>query len=144
MNQESRKTGKVLRDSEITQQIIATAICVHRALGPGFLESIYEEALAVEFALSGIQFVRQYPVPLFYRDHQIGEHRLDFLVEGKIVVELKAVSRLEDIHYAIGRSYLKASGLEGGLLFNFATAPLTIKRFCRERPNADTTVDLLG
>jgi GxxExxY protein len=59
MNQESRKTGRVLRDSEITQEIIAAAIRVHRALGPGFLESIYEEALAVEFALSGIQFVRQ-------------------------------------------------------------------------------------
>ena len=142
MNQESRKTGKSLRDSEITQQIIAAAIRVHCGLGPGFLELIYEEALAVEFALSGIQFVRQYPVPLFYRDHQIGEHRLDFLVEGKIIVELKAVSRLEDIHFAIGRSYLKAISLEDGLLFNFATTPLTIKRFCRERPSADTAVDL--
>ena len=142
MNQESRKTGKSLRDSEITQQIIAAAIRVHRGLGPGFLELIYEEALAVEFALSGIQFVRQYPVPLFYRDHQIGEHRLDFLVEGKIVVELKAVSRLEDIHFAIGRSYLKAISLEDGLLFNFAATPLTLKRFCRERPSADTAVDL--
>jgi hypothetical protein len=59
--------------------------------------------------------------------------RLDFLVEGKIVVELKAVSRLEDIHFAIGRSYLKAISLQDGLLFNFATTPLTIKRFCRER-----------
>ena len=133
MNQESRKTGKSLRDSEITQQIIAAAIRVHRQLGPGFLESVYEEALAVEFALSGIQFLRQYPVPIFYRDHQIGEHRLDFLVEGKIVVELKAVSELEDIHFAIGRSYLKATNLEDGLLLNFATTPLTIKRFCRER-----------
>jgi GxxExxY protein len=127
MNQESRKTGKNLRDSKLTEQIIAAAIRLHRALGPGFLESIYEEALAVEFALSGIQFIRQYPVPLFYRDRQIGEHRLDFLVEGKIVIELKAISRLEDIHFAIGRSCLKASGLEDGLLFNFATAPLTIK-----------------
>jgi GxxExxY protein len=142
MNQESSKTGKSLRDSEITQQIIAAAIRVHRELGPGFLESIYEEALAVEFALSGIQFVQQYPVPLFYRDHQIGEHRLDFLVEGKIVVELKAVSRLEDIHFAIGRSYLKATSLEDGLLFNFATTPLTIKRFCRERPGGEAAVDL--
>ena len=133
MNQESRKAGRALRDAQITEQIIAAAIRVHRSLGPGFLESIYEEALAVEFALSGIQFVRQYTVPLFYRDHQIGEHRLDFLVEGKIVVELKAVSRLEDIHFAIGRSYLKAISLHDGLLFNFATTPLTIKRFCRER-----------
>jgi GxxExxY protein len=142
MNQESRKAEKVLRDSEVTQQIIAAAIRVHRQLGPGFLESIYEEALAVEFALSGIQFIRQYPVPLFYRDHQIGEHRLDFLVEGKIVVELKAVSELEDIYFTIGRSYLKATNLQDGLLFNFATAPLTIKRFCRERPTSDDTVDL--
>ena len=131
MNQER---GKNLRDSKLTEQIIAAAIRVHRALGPGFLESIYEEALAVEFALSGIQFIRQYPVPLFYRDHQIGEHRLDFLVEGKIVVELKAISQLEDIHFAIGRSYLKATNLDDGLLFNFATAPLTVKRFCREKP----------
>ena len=142
MNQESRKTGKGLRDGQITEQIIAAAIRVHRTLGPGFLESIYEEALAVEFALSGIQFVRQYPVPLFYRDHQIGEHRLDFLVEGKIVVELKAVSQLEDIHFAIGRSYLKATSLEDGLLFNFATTPLTIRRFCHERPIRAAAVDL--
>ncbi len=142
MNEESRKAGRILRHSEITNQIIAAAIRVHRELGPGFLESIYEEALAVEFALSGIQFIRQHPVPLFYRDHQIGEHRLDFLVEGKIVVELKAISELEDIHFAIGRSYLKATNLQHGLLFNFATAPLTIKRFCRERTRADSAVNL--
>jgi GxxExxY protein len=116
---------------------------VHRALGPGFLESVYEEALAVEFALSGIQFIRQYPIPLYYRDHQVGEHRLDFLVEGKIVLELKAVSRLEDIHFAIGRSYLKAISLEDGLLFNFATTPLTIKRCCRERAKS-ASPDLLA
>jgi GxxExxY protein len=133
MNQENRKAGSILRNSEVTNQIIAAAIRVHRELGPGFLESIYEEPLAVEFALSGIQFIRQHPVPLFYRDHQIGEHRLDFLVEGKIVLELKAISELKDIHFAVGRSYLKATNLEDGLLFNFATAPLTIKRFCRER-----------
>jgi GxxExxY protein len=100
--------------------------------------------LAVEFALTGIQFIRQHPVPLFYRDHQVGEHRLDFLVEGKIVVELKAISQLEDIHFAIGRSYLKAANLNDGLLFNFATAPLTIKRFCRELPNEHEPVDLLA
>jgi GxxExxY protein len=144
INQESRKAGKELRDSAVTQQIIAAAIRVHRDLGPGFLEAIYEEALAVEFALSGIQFIRQHPVPLFYRDHQVGEHRLDFLVEGKIVVELKAISALEDIHFAIGRSYLKATRLADGLLFNFATAPLTIKRFCRERSPTDSPPDLLA
>ena len=142
MNEESRKAGKNLRDSKLTQEIIACAIRVHRALGPG-LESVYEEALAVEFALSGIQFIRQHPVPLFYRDHQVGEHRLDFLVDGKIVVELKAISQLEDIHFAVGRSYLKAANLNDGLLFNFATAPLTIKRFCRELPNEHERIDLL-
>jgi len=143
MNQEIRKTGKALRDSEITQQIIAAAIRVHRQLGPGFLESVYEEALAVEFALSGIQFLRQNPVPIFYRDYQIGEHRLDFLVEGKIIVELKAVSQLEDIHFAIVRSYLRATNLQDGVLFNFATTPLTIKRFCRERAH-NGSPDLLA
>src|SRR5713101_4212405 len=142
MNKESRNAGKALRDSEITDRIIAAAIDVHRELGPGFLESIYENALAVEFALRGIAFIRQKPIPLFYKDHQIGEHRLDFLVEGKIVVELKAVSELEDIHFAIGRSYLKATNLQDGLLFNFAMVPLTIKRFCRERSRADSTIDL--
>jgi GxxExxY protein len=136
MNQENRKAGKQLRNSEITNRIIAAAIRVHRELGPGFLESIYEEALAVEFALSGIQFIRQKPIALFYKDHQIGEHRLDFLVEDQIVVELKAIKALEDIHFAIGRSYLKATNLHDGLLLNFATAPLTMKRFCREPSNS--------
>src|SRR5437899_12861168 len=102
MNKENSKTGKILRDSEITEPIIAAAIRVHRELGPSFLESVYEEALGVEFALSGIQFIRQHPIPLFYRDHQIGEHRLDFLFEGKIIVELKDISEVEDIRFAIG------------------------------------------
>jgi GxxExxY protein len=136
MDQENRKTGKDLRSGKTTERIIAAAIRVHRALGPGFLESIYEQALAVEFALSGIQFVRQKTIPFFYKDHQIGEHRLDFLVEDEIIVELKAISALEDIHFAIGRSYLKATNLQDGLLLNFATAPLTIKRFCRELSNS--------
>ncbi len=122
-----------LRDSPLTGTIIAAAIAVHRELGPGFLESIYEQALAVEFALRGIAFVRQKPIPLFYRDHQIGEHRLDFLVEEKIVVELKAVETLENIHFAIVRSYLKATGLADGLILNFFSMPLIVKRVRRER-----------
>jgi hypothetical protein len=85
MSKESRKTGTELIDSETTESIIGTAIAVHRELGPGFLESIYEQALAVEFALRGIAFIRQHPAPLFYRDHQIEEHRLDFLVDNKII-----------------------------------------------------------
>ena len=133
MSEESRNAGKELRNSEITDAIISAAIAVHRELGPGFLESIYEQALAVEFALRGIAFVRQRPIPLFYRDHQIGEHRLDFLVEEKIVIELKAIDALENVHFAIVRSYLKASGLADALILNFSSMPLTVKRVCRER-----------
>jgi GxxExxY protein len=133
MAEESRNAGTELRHREITDVIIAAAIAVHRELGPGFLESIYEQALAVEFALRGIAFVRQKPIPLFYRDHQIGEHRLDFLVEDKIVVELKAVEALENVHFAIVRSYLKVAGLADSLIVNFSTMPLIVKRVRRER-----------
>lgn len=133
MSEESRNAGKGLKDSEITDSIIAAAIAVHRELGPGFLETVYEQALAVEFAIRGIAFVRQKSIPLFYRDHQIGEHRVDFLVENKIVVELKAVEALEKVHFAIVRSYLKAAGLSDGLILNFSSMPLTVKRVHRER-----------
>jgi GxxExxY protein len=133
MSEEIRNAGKGLRDSEITDSIIAAAIAVHRELGPGFLETIYEQALAVEFAIHRIAFVRQTPIPLFYRDHQIGEHRLDFVVEEKIVVELKAVETLENVHFAIVRSYLKAAVLSDGLILNFSSMPLTVKRVRRER-----------
>ena len=133
MSEESTNAGKELRDSEITDAIISAAIAVHRELGPGFLESIYEQALAVEFALRETAFVRQKPIPLFFRDHQIGEHRLDFLVEEKIVVELKAVDALENVHFAIVRSYLKASGLADALILNFSSMPLTVKRVRRKR-----------
>ena len=132
MSEESRKAGR-LRDSEITESIIAAAIAVHCELGPGFLESVYEQALAVEFAIRGIAFVRQKAIPLFYRDHQIGEHRLGFVVENKNVVELKAIEALENVHFAIVRSYLKAAGLSDGLLLNFSSMPLTVKRVRRER-----------
>lgn len=134
MAEESRKAGTDLRDRGVTREIIAAAIAVHSELGPGFLESVYEQALAVEFAIRGMAFVRQKSIPLFYRDHQIGEHRLDFLLEGKIVVELKAVEHLENVHFAIVRSYLKAAGLSDGLILNFSSMPLTIKRVRRERP----------
>src|SRR5947199_7763441 len=133
MSQESRNAGKELRDSETTQSIISAAIAVHRELGPGFIESVYEQALAVEFALRGIAFIRQKPVPRFYRDHQIGEHRLDFLVENRIVVELKAIASLENVHFAVVRSYLKATTLSDGLILNFSSMPLTVKRVQRER-----------
>ena len=121
-----------LQNKHLTDRIIAAAIRVHKELGPGFLEAMYEEALAIEFAAAGIRFDRQKLLPVFYREHLIGEHRLDFLVEQKVVLELKAITDLEDIHFAIVRSYLKAANLDDALLLNFATARLTVKRVGRE------------
>ena len=121
-----------LLNKDLTDRIIAAAIRVHRELGPGYLESMYEEALAIEFTAAAIRFERQKLLPVFYREHLIGEHRLDFLVEQKIILELKAISALEDIHFAIVRSYLKAANLSDALLLNFATTRLTVKRVGRE------------
>jgi GxxExxY protein len=117
-----------LAHEELTGRIIACAIEVHKALGPGILESIYEAAMMVELKRAGLKVESQKPLQIFYREILVGEHRLDLLVEENIVVELKAISELEDIHFAIVRSYLKAVGLEHGLLLNFATMPMTVKR----------------
>jgi GxxExxY protein len=117
-----------LAHEELSSRVIACAIEVHKALGPGFLESTYETALLIELGQADLNVERQKALSITYRDIQVGEHRLNLLVEGKIVVELKAISPLEDIHFAVVHSYLKAAGLEHGLLLNFATMPLTIKR----------------
>ena len=121
-----------IQNKHLTERIISAAIRVHKELGPGFLEAMYEEALTIEFTAAGVAFERQKLLPVFYREHLIGEHRLDFLVEAKVIVELKAISALEDIHFAILRSYLKAAYLDDALLLNFATARLTVKRVGRE------------
>jgi GxxExxY protein len=127
---------KGLIHEELTSRIIACAIEVHKTL-PGFLESIYEAALTIELRRAGLYVEQQKMLPVTYRDIPIGEHRLDLLVERKVVVELKAISALEDIHFAVVRSYLKAAGLEHGLLLNFASIPLTIKRVIYQ--NRDVT-----
>jgi GxxExxY protein len=121
-----------IRNKLLTDRIIAAAIRVHKELGPGFLEAMYEEALGIELAAAGLAFERQKLLPVFYREHLIGEHRLDFVVEGKVIVELKAISALEDIHFAIVRSYLKAANLHDALLLNFASVRLIVKRVGRE------------
>jgi GxxExxY protein len=137
MNLETRKPGIELGNSDLTDRILAAAIRVHKGLGPGFLEVLYEEALAIKLGSSGISFERQKPIPILYRGRVIGEHRLDLLVDGKVLIELKAISALEDIHFAIVRSYLKATQLDDGLLLNFATVKLTVKRVGREyRPRS--------
>lgn len=121
-----------LGNKELSGRVIEAAIKVHQVLGPGFLESAYEAALCIELTKRGIQFERQKAVKIYYEDVEIGEHRLDLLVEGKLLVELKAVSAIEDVFFAVGRSYMKAVGAEDGLLLNFAAMPLTIRRIGRE------------
>jgi len=117
-----------LEYKELTGRIIAAAIEVHKRLGPGFLESIYENSLLMELQRRGLHAVQQIIIDVNYDGHKVGEHRLDMMVEDTIVVELKAVKDLEDIHFAIVKSYLKASGKSHGLLLNFAKPTLEIKR----------------
>ena len=118
----------MLEDEALSERIIGAAIEVHRTLGPGFLESVYEAALAIELVRREIEFDRQVRVPILYRGVEVGEHRLDLLVEGRIVVEIKAVRAVKDIHFAVVKSYLKASRNRNALLLNFAAHPLEIKR----------------
>jgi GxxExxY protein len=132
MNLETRNPEKESENESLIERVIGGAIRVHTELGPGFLEALYEEALAIELRALGIRSERQKPVPVFYRGQPIGEHRVDLLVEGTVVLELKATTALEKVHFAILRSYLKALGLSNGLLFNFAATRLTIKRVSRE------------
>lgn len=113
---------------ELIRKVIGAAINVHRELGPGFLESVYEEALAVEFEGQGIQYEKQKLIPILYHGRKVGEHRLDMLIEDCLIIENKAVSELEPIFFVIARSYLKATGKQDALLLNFAAMPLTIKR----------------
>jgi len=113
---------------ELSRKIIGAAIKVHRELGPGFLENIYEEALKIEFSEYDITFDFQKEVKIKYLGIDIGIHRLDLIIENKIIIELKAVKELANIHYAQLRSYLKATGLKVGLLLNFAKPTLEIKR----------------
>ncbi len=112
----------------LTEKVIGAAIAVHKELGPGFLESIYENALRVQLTEIGIDSEFQKEIPIHYHGVLVGTHRLDALAAGELIVELKAIKALEDIHFAQVRSYLRASKLKHGLLFNFATMPLTIKR----------------
>ena len=99
--------------------VIGAALEVHRDLGPGFLESVYAEAMAVELGLRGVHFERQRPVSVLYKGHEVGEGRLDFLVDSSLVVELKAVEKLLPIHQAQVLSYLKAVRCHLGLVINF-------------------------
>ncbi|MFT3786761.1 MAG: GxxExxY protein [Tepidisphaeraceae bacterium] len=117
----------------LTNRIIGCAIRVHRALGPGYLESYYETALQIEFERSGIAFVRQYPFEVRYEGQLVGEGRLDFLIEDLVIVELKHVESIASIHVAQALSYLKATNKRLALIINFNVPLLKngIKRIAR-------------
>jgi GxxExxY protein len=115
-------------ESELTGKIIELAIEVHRTLGPGFLEAIYENALVIELEKVGLKCEQQKQVDVFYKGIKVGEHRLDLLVDSKVIVEVKAVKSLEDIHRSQIISYLTATGIRIGLLLNFGKTKLEIDR----------------
>ena len=117
-----------LEHEALTERIIGAAIEVHRLLEPGFLESVYEKALIIELKKRGLALRDQMDVIIAYDGEEVGRHRLDLFVEDTIVVDLKAIKNLEDIHFAVVRSQLKAVGRQHGLLLNFAKITLEPKR----------------
>ena len=117
-----------LEHKELTDKIIGAAIQVHKQLGPGFIEFIYEKALMIELRKCDLQVKAQKEVIVKYDGIEVGRHRLDIFVEETIVIELKAIKDLEDIHFAIVKSYLKSVGKRHGLLLNFAKVKLEVKR----------------
>lgn len=121
-----------LEHAALTERIIGAAIEVHRRLGPGYLESIYENALVIELNKRGLEAKQQWPVQITYDGQVVGDHRLDLLVEGTIVVELKCIKTFDDIHFAIVKSYLRATNMHHGLLLNFSRTTLQIKRVIAE------------
>lgn len=106
---------------------------VHRTLGNGFQEVIYQRALAIEMKNNGLQFVREQEMPVFYEGHKIGTRRVDFFVERAIMVEIKALAMLEDVHMAQAINYLEAYGMEIGLLINFGGKRLHFKRLINSK-----------
>jgi len=117
--------------NQITEKIIGCGIEVHRGLGPGLLESVYEEALCIEFQDAGISYKRQLPVPIRYKNRLLGEHRLDLLVESAVIVEIKSVERFDPVFDAQILTYFRLTEKRIGLLINFNSRLLRdgIKRF---------------
>jgi GxxExxY protein len=114
--------------SDITEKIIGSAMIVHNILGNGFQEVIYQRALAIEMTHQGLSFSRELEMPIFYRDEEIGTRRVDFFVEEKIMVEIKAVSELNNTHLAQAINYLEAYKMRVGLLINFGQNSLVFRR----------------
>jgi GxxExxY protein len=120
-------------EDELTYKIIGCAMKVHAVLGNGFQEVIYQRALAIEMEKVGLGFSRELEMPIFYDNIHIGSRRVDFLVNDAVLVELKALIKLEDVHLAQGLNYLTAYKLDKGLLLNFGARSLEIKRLRHPR-----------
>jgi len=117
-----------LKYKETTEKIIGAAMRVHAALGNGFQEVIYQRALAIEFTDVKLLFEREFSMKVYYKNIEVGERRVDFLVDGKIMVELKALINLESVHLAQAKNYLEAYNVEVDLLINFGSQSLQFKR----------------
>ena len=117
-----------LKHKDITEKIIGSSFEVHKFLGNGFQEVIYQRALEIEFSLLNLVFEGEKEMPIFYRKTQIGTRRVDFFVENKIMVELKSIVLLENVHLAQAMNYLEAYNMEVGLLINFGAKSLEFKR----------------
>lgn len=119
-------------ESALTSKIIGCCMEVHRTLGNGFQEVIYQRALAIEFKSQNIAYSREHEMNIYYKGENIGTRRVDFFVDNKVMVELKAIIRLEDIHLAQAINYLEAYGMEIGLLINFGARSLEFKRVMKK------------
>ncbi len=121
--------------SELTGKIIGCAMEVHRIMGNGFQEVVYQRCLAIEMTQQGLGFSRDHEMELSYNGEPVGTRRVDFFVEGKVMVELKAVIKLEEVHLAQAINYLEAYGLDIGLLINFGNTSLQFKRVMKPNKN---------
>lgn len=138
---ENKFTNEKYPLSDLTGKIIKCAIEVHKYLGNGFQEVIYQRALAIEFAIQNIPFEREFEMPLFYKGEHIGTRRVDFFVEGKVMVEIKAVIQLEDVHLAQAINYLEAYQMEVGLLINFGSKSLDFKRVMNKKNQSNHKIN---
>ena len=119
-------------DDDLTYKIIGCAMKVHSTLGNGFQEVICQRCLAIELEKQSINYEREKEMPIFYESIEVGTRRADFIVEEKVMVELKAIIQLEDVHLAQGLNYLSAYNLEKGLLINFGSTSLQVKRLYKK------------
>jgi GxxExxY protein len=122
-----------MKFEEVTHKIIGCAMRVHATLGNGFQEVIYQRCLAIEMEENGLGFQKEVEMPIYYKNIHVGARRVDFLVESKILVELKALIQLEDVHLAQAKNYLEAFNLETGLLINFGSRSLEFKRLINNK-----------